>query len=176
VLAVRQHHASDRDLVHIPNGFANDREGIVANLAVRAQIIGTDETSGIDLGAVNEFVDLDRPGRFQSHVLELLFGDLDESVGVDLVALDDVLVGDFLAGVGIDLGVFDAVAGFAIELIERDLLGFRGGRVQRDGTGDERKAQEAFPVRAGAIEILQTLQNADSRRSRRVGSDIQWGV
>ena len=37
----------------------------------------------------------------------------------------------------------------AIELIERDLLGFRGGRVQRDGTGDERKAQEAFPVRAG---------------------------
>jgi hypothetical protein len=35
VFAVRQHHASDRDLVHFPNGFANDREGVMANLAVR---------------------------------------------------------------------------------------------------------------------------------------------
>ena len=41
------------------------------------------------------------------------------------------------------------MAGLPVELVERDLLGFRGGRVQRDGTGDERKAQESFPIRAG---------------------------
>ena len=86
---------------------------------------------------------------FQRDVLELLLRHLDEGVGVDLVALDDVLVGDLLAGVGIDLGVFDAVAGLPVELIEGDLFGFGRGRIERDRTGDEGKAQEAFPVSAG---------------------------
>ena len=113
------------------------------------EIVGTDQIARIDLAAVDEFVDLDGPRRFQRDVLELLLRHLDEGVGVDLVALDDVLVGDFLAGVGVDLGVFDAMAGLPVELIERDLFGFRRGRIQRDRTVDERKAQEAFPVSAG---------------------------
>ena len=149
MLAVGQHHASDRDLVHLPDGLADDREGVVADLAVRTQVIGADQISRIDLAAVDELVDLDGPGQLQRHVLELLLGHLDEGVGVDLVALDDVLVGDLLAGVGVHLGVLDAVAGLPVELVERDLFGFRRGRIERDGTGDERKAQEAFPVGAG---------------------------
>ena len=72
--------------------------------------------SRVDLAAVDELVDLDGPGRFQSHVLELLLRHFDEGVGVDLVALDDVLVGDLLAGV--DLEVLDAVVGLSIELVE----------------------------------------------------------
>jgi len=91
---------------------------------------GSDRPRGraaASLGAIDEFVDLDRPCRFQSHFLELLLRHLDKGVGVDLVALDDVLVGDFLAGIGVDLGVFDAVASLPVELIERDLLGFRRG-------------------------------------------------
>jgi hypothetical protein len=40
VLAVGQHHASDRNLVHLPDGLADDREGIVADLAVRTQVVG----------------------------------------------------------------------------------------------------------------------------------------
>jgi hypothetical protein len=55
----------------------------------------------------------------------------------------------FLACVGVDLGVLDAVAGLPVQLVERDLFGLRSGRIERDGTGDERKAQKAFPVRAG---------------------------
>jgi hypothetical protein len=121
----------------------------MADLAVRTQVIRADQIAGVDLGAVDKLVDLDGPGRFQRDVLELLLRDLDEGVGVDLVALDDVLVGDLLAGVGIDLRVLDPVAGLPVELVERDLLGFRCGRIKRDGTGDERKAQKAFPVSAG---------------------------
>jgi hypothetical protein len=34
VLAAGQHHASDRDLVHLSDGFADDCEGIVSDLAV----------------------------------------------------------------------------------------------------------------------------------------------
>ena len=113
------------------------------------QVVGTDQIARIDLAAVDELVDLDGPRQFQRDVLELLLRHLDEGVGVDLVALDDVLVGDLLAGVGVDLGVLDAVAGLPVELVERDLFGFRRGRIERDRTGDEGKTQEAFPVSAG---------------------------
>ena len=42
MLAVGQHHPPDRDLVHLPDRLTDDREGIVADLAVRAQVVGAD--------------------------------------------------------------------------------------------------------------------------------------
>jgi hypothetical protein len=48
------------------------------------------------------------------------FVDSDIGVSVDLIALDDVLVGHLLAGLGVDFGVLDAVPVFL--LIEDDLL------------------------------------------------------
>jgi len=131
-----QHHAADRDLVHLSDGLADDGESVVADLPVRHQVVRTDQISRIDLAAVDELVDLDGARRFQRHVLELLLRYLDEAVGVDLVAFDDVLVGDLLAGVRVDLGVLDAMAGPPIELVERDRFGFRRGRIQRYRTGD----------------------------------------
>jgi hypothetical protein len=123
VLSVGQHHPSDRDLVHLSDGFADDGKCVVADLAVGTEIIGSDQISRIDLAAVNELVDLYCARRFQGHVLEFILRHLDEGVRIDLVAFNDVLVGDFLAGIGIHLGVLDAVAGFPIELVERDLFG-----------------------------------------------------
>jgi hypothetical protein len=103
---------------------------------------------------------------------KLLLRHLDEGVGVDLVALDDVLVGDLFAGVSVDLGVLDAVAGLTIELVERDLFGLRRGRIKRDGTGDERKAQKAFPVGAGGHDTQNSFDGgSDSRRMAVAGSD-----
>jgi hypothetical protein len=61
----------------------------------------------------------------------------------------DVFAGHRLAGLGIDAGVLDAVAGVPVDLVEADLFGIGRGRIERDRTGDERKAQEAFPVGAG---------------------------
>ena len=49
VLAVGQHHPADRDLVHLADGLADHREGVVADLAVRTQIVGTDQVARIDL-------------------------------------------------------------------------------------------------------------------------------
>ena len=131
----------------------------------------------LDLALVDELVDFDGSGRFQRDVLEFFLGHLDERVGVDLVALDDVLVGDLLAGVGIDLGVLDAMAGLPIQLVEGDLFGFGRGRIKRDGTGDERKAQKTLPVRAGGHDaVLQTRNSSDSRRTGGLGSDTRDGV
>ena len=103
---------------------------------------------------LDKLVDVDGARRFQRDVLELFLRHLDEGVGVDLVALDDVLVGDFLAGVGIHLDVFDAVAGLLVQLVEGDLFGLRGGRIERDRTGDERKAQKAFQLARGAMDAI----------------------
>src|SRR3984957_15226261 len=167
VLAVDQHHPSDRDLVHLPDGLADHREGVVPDLAVGPQIVRSDQIARIDLAAIDEFVDLDGPGRFQRHVLKLLLRHLDEGVGVDLVAFDDVLVGDLLASIRVHLHVLDAMTGLSVELVEGDLLGLRRGRVERDGTGDERKAQEAFPIGAGGHGTQNSVLAAWTQDERR---------
>jgi hypothetical protein len=58
VLAVRQHHATDRDLVHFADGFSDHGERIVADLAVGAKVIGTDQVARVDLRLFNELVDV----------------------------------------------------------------------------------------------------------------------
>src|SRR5712672_957726 len=53
---------------------------------------------------------------------------------------------------------------------ESEVAGYNAtGQVTRE------RRKKPFQLARGAIEILQTLQNADSKRSRRVGSDIQLG-
>src|SRR6478735_5737315 len=54
VLAVGQHHPSDRDLVHLADGLADYGEGVVTDLAVRTQVVGADQIAGIDVAAVDE--------------------------------------------------------------------------------------------------------------------------
>src|SRR5258708_3166552 len=54
---------------------------------------------------------------------------------------------------------------------ESEVAGYKAtGQVTRE------RRKKPFQLARGAIEILQTLQNADSRRSSRVDSDIQWGL
>ena len=53
----------------------------------------------------DKFVDVDSTGAFERDVLELSLSTVDIGVGIDLVALDDVVGGNFVAGLGIDLGV-----------------------------------------------------------------------
>jgi hypothetical protein len=60
VLAVGQHHPSDRDLVHLADGLTDHREGVVANLAVGPQVVGPDQVARVGLVALDELVDLDR--------------------------------------------------------------------------------------------------------------------
>jgi len=145
VLSVGQHHPSDGDLVHIADGLLDHGEGIVPRPCDPA--LGSRGGSGSAgrCRPCHEFVDLDRPGQLQRELLELLFGDVDELVLLEPVALHDILVGHLVAGVG-DLQISDAVTGRPVELVERDLLALRGRRIERDGTGDERQSQEAFPV------------------------------
>ena len=40
VLAVGQDDAADRDLVHFADGLPDHREGVMADLAIRTQVVG----------------------------------------------------------------------------------------------------------------------------------------
>ncbi len=68
-----------------------------------------------------------------------------------LYALHDVFGGDFLAGIGVDLGIFDAVAGLAVDLVEADLFGIRRRRIQGDRTGTSERRKKPFQLARGAM-------------------------
>ena len=132
--------------IHAPDRFPNDRKCVVADFPIGDQIVRADEVAGIDVALGDKFVDVDRTRRFQSDVFKFFFRRLHVHIGIDLEALRDVFVGDFLAGVGIDLGLFDAMAGVPVDLIEADLFGIGSGRIQSDRTSNKGKAQKALPV------------------------------
>ncbi len=50
VFAVGQHDTADRDLVHAADSFADHRERIMTDLAVRHEIIGADQIAVVDIG------------------------------------------------------------------------------------------------------------------------------
>jgi hypothetical protein len=100
------------------------------------------------MSALYKLVDLDGARGFQRDLLEFLLGHLDELVLLQLVALDDILVGHLVAGVGVHLEILDAVAGLPVELVEADLLALRGRRIERHRAGDQGQTQKAFPVGA----------------------------
>src|SRR6185437_12980480 len=59
------------------------------------------------------------------------------------------------------------------ELVEADLLALGSSRIERDGTGDERQTQEAFPVDSrGHYANSTKTGRSGSRRTGRPNSDI----
>ncbi|MET4294801.1 hypothetical protein ACVW1A_007866 [Bradyrhizobium sp. LB1.3] len=86
----------------------------MADLAVRSDVVGPDQVARIDVGLVDELVDLDCPCGLQRDPLQLFLGDLDELVLLKLVTLNDVLVGHLVAGVGVDLEILDPMTGLPI--------------------------------------------------------------
>ena len=64
----------------------------MADLAVWRNVVGANEIEIVDFLPGNELIDLDRACRFKRNVFEFFLGNLKVCVGIDLVALDDVLV------------------------------------------------------------------------------------
>jgi hypothetical protein len=96
-------------------------------LFLRDQIVRPDKVARIDAALRHELVDVDRAGRFKCDVFQLILRHFDGGVGIDLISLDNVFVRNCLAGVGIYLHVFDAMASVLVNLIEADFFGIGGG-------------------------------------------------
>src|SRR5207248_1735430 len=90
---------------------------------------------------------------------DLVIIDFDVDAFFDLVALGLVVSFHGLAGLIIDQLLAQAVAGFLVDLPERDP--FRRGRrgTQGDGTRNEGELQIALPVRTGCHEATPDRRN-----------------
>src|SRR5213078_1073669 len=122
-------------------------KGLLPDRLVGHDVIRSVEEALVDLGPRHKAVDLDGVGAFDLDRFEL--GILDDEVLAfgDLVAAAFVFGGDRLAGLFIDELLSQAIAGGLVDLPERDALGGRARRMQRNRTGDQGELEIAFPVR-----------------------------
>jgi hypothetical protein len=72
MFAARQDDPTDGDHVHFGNGVANDRKGVLSDLAIRSKVVRGIDIAVVDLTARNELIDFDRPGAFNLHGIDLL--------------------------------------------------------------------------------------------------------
>jgi len=171
VLSVRKDDAADSNHVHAADGFPDDREGVVPDFPVRNEIIGPDEIAWIDVALGNELVDVDGTGGFEGDVFQLVLRYLDVGIGIDLVPF---MMSSFETSSPVSASTFMYLMRWPVfrliwlKLIfsESEVAGYKAtGQV----TSERRK--KPFQLARGAIQILLTLQNPDSRRSCLVGSD-----
>src|SRR5262249_24667458 len=121
-------------------------ETLLPPLAVRHDVVGVVQIELVDFLLGYELVDVNHSLALDGDRLELLRSDFEVFALAGLVALDDVLLLDFLAGFDIDLAVFDPVAGLLVDLMEADFFPLRRRREQGDGTGDKRQFEVTLPV------------------------------
>ena len=122
VFSARQHNPTDGDHVHFGNRIANDREGVLSNLAVGSDVVGGVDIAVVDLAARNELIDFDGPGAFDLHGIDLLVFDDEVLTLRDFEPAGRVLSGHNVASLGIDVLLFQSVAGFSVDPIEAHLF------------------------------------------------------
>ena len=114
MFASRQHDPSDRDHVHFGNRVANDRESVLSDLAIGSEVIGGVDIAVVDLAARNELIDLDGPGAFDLHGVDLLVFHDEVPTFPDLISARCVFSGHNVAGLQIDVLLLQAVSGFPV--------------------------------------------------------------
>ena len=137
----------DRDAVGVAHRLQQQPVGLRAAGPGR-QVVRVVVEDRVDLVEVDEVLDVDRLGLGRLDGVE--FGGVDHHVAVrrDLIALDQILVGDLLPGGGVDALLRDPRARLGVELVEADRLAVDRA-VQLDGHGDEPEADGAGPDRTG---------------------------
>jgi hypothetical protein len=91
------------------DGLADDRKRLLADLAIRRDIVRIADVEFIDLRFGHKFIDVDRALALDCNGFELLGCELDVLALGDLVAFDDVALLDVVACLGIHLAVADAL-------------------------------------------------------------------
>lgn len=86
-------------------GFADHGVGVVTDLAVWYEVIRPHYVTLVDVGPVDELIDLDGARGFDLDLLKLFRIDGDVGVGIDLVAFDDVVGFNLVPGVRVHFQV-----------------------------------------------------------------------
>ena len=116
----------------------------------------------IDLIQLDEVLYLDRARFLGLERVELLRLDHHVAIGSQLVAFDDVLVGDLLVVLGIDALLGDPRSGLAGKLVKAHRLAVDGA-VQPHRHGHQPEADRARPHRAGHATVLPRHRPHDAR-------------
>src|SRR6516225_877229 len=140
-------HAGEGHHAFLADRLADDRERLLADFAIRRDVVGAVEIQLLDFFFRHEFVDLDRSLALDAERLKLFGLDRDVFALAHFVAFDDVGRVDLVSGLGIDLSVFDTIARLFIELVEADLFSLTARGEECDRTRYEREFQIAFPIR-----------------------------
>jgi hypothetical protein len=128
--------------------FTNHCEGLPADLALGGDKVRGAPIELIDLVPWHELVDLYRVRAPDRNSLQFIVIYLDVVALADLVALDDVLLTNRLAGHGIKLAVFNPVSSLPVDLMKSDLLPLRDRREQPNRTRNKGQLEIAFPISA----------------------------
>ena len=162
VLLVAHDEAADGDLaarLHRPR-----QQHVGLGWAVRCEVVRGVVVHRVDLGQVDELLEVDRLRRHRHERLELVRIDHDVAALGDLVALDDVVVADFLTGFGVDLPVADARHVALVELVERHALA--PDRVEQlDGDRHQSERDRAAPY--GTCHVTSQSHRPGSPRAGR---------
>jgi hypothetical protein len=95
---------------------------LLTDFPVRHGVIRIVEVELVDLFFRNEFVDVDDPLALDSDRFQLFGIEFKVLALADLVALDDVFGGHFVAAVCVYLAILDAVTGLLVDLMEADFF------------------------------------------------------
>ena len=93
---------TDADLVLLGHRLADDPERLGRELPVRVDPIGSVQIDRIHLVTIDKAIEVDDLRRLDLQVLELVVADLDVAPALVLVALDDLIAVDDLAGLRVD--------------------------------------------------------------------------
>src|SRR5262245_43536191 len=154
VLAPRQHDPAERNHVQLRNGVANDGKSLLPNCAVGGNVVGRVDITLIDLTFWNELVNIDGARAFDLDGLYFLILNNHVLALCDLIAAHHVVPRDDLAGLRIDILLFQSVARCPVDPIETHFFAERRGRIERNGARDQRKPKIALPVRTRRHWIL----------------------
>jgi hypothetical protein len=120
MLACREYHAAKRSYVFLLDRRTDHGISLPSDLAIGGDVVGIAQIEFVDFISRRELVDLDRMLAFDRDSLALVLSYFDVASFVDLVAHDDILVIDLFAGLGIELAVFDPMAGFLAPTISEE--------------------------------------------------------
>ena len=130
-----QHDARDRHLAGLAHRLEQQRVGL-ARALVGDEVVRVVVEDRVDVLEVDEVLDVDRARLLGRDRVELLGRDDDVALLGQLEALDDLLVGHLLLRHRVDPLLGDPVAGVGVELMEADGLA-RDRREELDGHVDE---------------------------------------
>ena len=150
VLPAPHDEGGDPDLSRLAHRLDEERVRPSRRLSLRRDEIGLVVEDRVDVDLVDEVLDLDCPRPRGLDGLELARREHDVAPVADVVALHDVVVLDFLAGVLVHPLVPDAVGGALLQLVEADRL-LRHGGVEADGNVDQAETDRPRPDRSSHL-------------------------